>query len=416
MRILYFHQHYTNTGGGGGTRSYEFARRLVALGHEVTMVCGRYSSGVTGLQGEFHRGRRCGTVDGIDIIELNLPYSNSQGFFTRTLMFLQYSMRAVWIALVHKYDLVFATSTPLTAGIPGIFAKIFRRKPFVFEVRDLWPELPRAMGVITNPLVLKAMSMLEWTSCHAADHCIGLAPGIVEGIKALNIDSSRISMIPNGCDNALFTEDLPSQSPAGINPEDFVGIFAGSHGLANGLDALLDVAKELKRQNASHIKLLFVGDGKIKPALIERAQRESLDNCVFLPTLPKQAIAGLYRRADVGLMVLQNVPAFYYGTSPNKFFDYIASGLAVICNYPGWLSELIQEADCGFSVAPGDAQLFAARLLELAENREKCRLYGRNAAVLAKKFDRDTLAAEFVNVLERVMAASRGGAHVPEMG
>ncbi|GAA75674.1 hypothetical protein P20480_2143 [Pseudoalteromonas sp. BSi20480] len=147
------------------------------------MVCGSYGGGETGLTLDFIKGRREGVVDGIHIIEFDLAYSNADGLIKRAGTFLKFALKSIGIALTHKYDVVFATTTPLTAGIPGILARWLRGKPFVFEVRDLWPELPKEMGVITNPLVLAAMSALEWCSYRSAHRCIGLSPGIVEGIK-----------------------------------------------------------------------------------------------------------------------------------------------------------------------------------------------------------------------------------------
>ena len=180
MRVLYFHQHFTTPQGASGTRSYEFSRRLIRRGHNVTIVCGSYGSGDTGLSGAYHRGRREGIVDGIRVIELKLPYSNGDSFARRSLTFLRFALRSTGFALREPYDVLFATSTPLTAAIPGIFAKLAGKGPFVFEVRDPWPELPRAMGVITNPLVLWIMTRLEKWAFSSADHVIGLAPGIVE--------------------------------------------------------------------------------------------------------------------------------------------------------------------------------------------------------------------------------------------
>ena len=174
MRVLYFHQHFSTPKGSTGIRSYEMARRLVSQGHEVTMVCGSYGGGNTGLAGDFSRGRREGKVDGIEVIEFDLAYSNADGFIKRSLLFLLFALRSVGVALTHQYDVLFATTTPLTAGIPGIFSRWLRGKPFVFEVRDLWPELPREMGVITNPVVLWAMGVLEWVSYRSAHRVVGL--------------------------------------------------------------------------------------------------------------------------------------------------------------------------------------------------------------------------------------------------
>jgi len=218
-----------------------------------------------------------------------------------------------------RYDVLFATTTPLTAGIPGIFARWLRGKPFVFEVRDLWPELPRAMGVIKNPLVLWAMGVLEWASYRSAHRLIGLSPGIVEGITHRGVPRARIALVPNGCDLEIFSGDVEPWRPAQVQPGDLLAVFAGTHGLANGLDAVLDAAAELKRRGRDDIKLLLIGQGKLKPGLQARAQREGLGNVVFHDPVNKARLAGLMAATDVGIQSLANVPAFYYGTSPNKF-------------------------------------------------------------------------------------------------
>jgi len=139
--------------------------------------------GKTGLSGPFVRGRRSGIVDGIDVIELALPYANRDGLFKRSMTFARFAFSSTVMALSTRYDVLFATSTPLTAAIPGIAARLFRRKPFIFEVRDLWPELPKAMGVVTNPVVLMLLSWLEWSAYRSATSLIGLSPGIVAGIR-----------------------------------------------------------------------------------------------------------------------------------------------------------------------------------------------------------------------------------------
>jgi hypothetical protein len=172
------------------------ARRLVQAGHEVTLVCGSYAGAQTGLTGPFRDGRRAGRVDGIQVIELELPYANRDGFLKRALTFVRFAWRSTWIVLRRDYDVVFATTTPLTAGIPGICARWLRGKPFVFEVRDLWPELPKAMGVITNPLVLWALGVLEWLSYRSAQRLVGLSPGIVDGIARRGVARERITLIP----------------------------------------------------------------------------------------------------------------------------------------------------------------------------------------------------------------------------
>lgn len=397
MNILYFHQHFSTPKGSTGIRSYEMAKRLIHHGHNVTMVCGTYGGGETGLESEFIAGKREGVVDGIRIIEFDLAYSNSDGFLKRSMTFVKFALKSIGLAFTEKYDVLFATTTPLTAGIPGIFARWLRGKPFVFEVRDLWPELPKEMGVIKNPVILGLMSLLEWASYRSAHRCIGLSPGIVDGIKKRGVPKDKIAMVPNGCDLSIFTQPSEPWRPEGVAQEDLMAVFTGTHGMANGLDAVLDAATELQSRGRNDIKLVLVGQGKLKPQLEAKAKEMQLNNVVFHPPVNKQKLAGLMASADVGMQVLANIPAFYYGTSPNKFFDYISAGLPVINNYPGWLAGMIEDSQCGFTVAPENPQAFANALELAADNREALVNMGASARQLAEsQFDRQLLADKWV--------------------
>lgn len=401
MNVLYFHQHFSTPKGSTGIRSYAMARALVEQGHNVTMVCGSYGGGNTGLEGEFKQGKREGNVHGIYVIEFNLAYSNHDSFLKRTGLFLLFALRSIGIALTRQYDVLFATTTPLTAGIPGIAARWLRGKPFIFEVRDLWPELPKAMGVITNPIILKLMALLEWISYRSAHRLIGLSPGIVDGITRLGVKHTNIAMIPNGCDLDIFTDKSQRWRPDGVSSTDFMAVFTGTHGIANGLDAVLNAAAILKQRGRDDIKIVLIGQGKLKPTLQARAKQDGLDNVIFHDAVNKAKLAGLMAGTDLGLQILANVPAFYYGTSPNKFFDYIAAGLPVLNNYPGWLAELIENHECGFTVPPNNATAFADALEKAATQSDLLKIMRANARQLAeKKFGRKALSAQFVNWLE----------------
>jgi glycosyltransferase involved in cell wall biosynthesis len=405
MKVIYFHQHFSTPKGSAGIRSYEMARRLLARGHQVTMVCGSYGGGETGLSQPFVGGRRRGVVDGIDIIEFDLAYSNADGFVKRGLTFVKFALRSIGLAFTEQYDVLFATTTPLTAGIPGIFARWLRGKPFVFEVRDLWPELPRAMGVIRNPLVLWAMGVLEWTSYRSAHRLVGLSPGIVEGIAHRGVPRNRIASVPNGCDLGIFAGEVQPWRPAQVRETDLMAVFAGTHGMANGLDAVLNAAAELKRRGRDDIKLVLIGQGKLKTGLQARAARDGLDNIVFHDPVNKARLAGLMAATDLGLQILANVPAFYYGTSPNKFFDYIAAGLPVLNNYPGWLAEMITENRCGFTVPPDNPVAFADALEQAAIDSEALKAMGQRGRALAEtQFDRIKLADRWVDWVTGVKA------------
>ena len=402
MKILYFHQHFSTPDGAVGTRSYEMASRLVSNGHRVLMVCGSCGNGVTGLKGPFRAGKRRGWVEGIEVIEFNLIYSNRDGSLKRTWTFLKFAIRSMRLAISEQCDIVFATTTPLTAALPGIAAKWIKRRPFVFEVRDLWPELPKAMGVITNKPLLWALGLLEWVAYKSADRLIGLSPGIADGTARYGKDRRVIAMIPNGCDVGLFQGTVEPWRPIGIPNDDFLAVFTGTHGVANGLDAVIDAAIILKKRGARGVKMLLIGDGKEKPRLLERVRAEGLEEyVVFHSPVPKTRLAGLLASADLGLQILANVPAFYYGTSPNKFFDYLAAGLPILTNYPGWIADLVESNQCGIALPPANPDLFATALINMANKGETDRAaMGERARRLAHdQFNRNHLFIKFSNHL-----------------
>lgn len=404
MRVLYFHQHFSTLEGSTGTRSYHFAKQLLAAGHRVTMVCGSGALSKSGLSGPFFRGKREGVVDSIEVIEFELPYSNYDGYLRRSLTFLRFAIRSVFLTLTQDYEVVFATSTPLTVALPGIAARWLRAKPFMFEVRDLWPELPRALGAIRNPLLLSIMDLLELLAYRSATSCIALSPGIAQGIIRRGVSGDRVIIAPNGCNLELFASDTTAPLPEipGLPNKAFVATFTGAHGVANGLNAAIDAAAELLKQGRSDIYLIFVGDGKEKPALMERARLENLNNCLFAEPMPKKLLAQfLCRRANAGLMILSDVPAFYYGTSPNKFFDYLASGLPILVNYPGWMAEMIDTNGIGIAVPPNDPAAFAKALIYLADHQDAAAEMGRRGRELAgREFLQTTIAQRCVTAIE----------------
>ncbi|MEE9375494.1 MAG: glycosyltransferase family 4 protein [Rhizobiaceae bacterium] len=404
MRVLYFHQYFSTPDGRTGTRSYELARRLVDQGVGVTLVCGSFDLADSGLQMPYVKGVRRGNVDGIDVVQLDAEFSNKQGIPKRLWNFFKFSFRMSAYALKENYDLAFATSTPLTIAFPALVARWIKRKKMVFEVRDLWPEMPKAMGIITNPILLKAAELLEWSAYRSAHHCVGLSPGIVEGIAAKGVPQDSITIIPNGADleladavEASDAKDIIKQ--AKINPKDKLAVFTGAHGRANGLDALLEAAQVLQARGQQNIHLLLLGDGSEKERLIERAKQMQLTNVTFLPPVPKRQLFALLKRADLGLMFLANVPAFYRGTSPNKFFDYLSCGLPTLVNYPGWMAQLVQDENCGYVAKPDDPNHLADVLTDALADSTRSTKGNAARALAEREFNRDLMGQRFVDLI-----------------
>ncbi|MBI5865851.1 MAG: glycosyltransferase family 4 protein [Planctomycetes bacterium] len=337
------------------------------------------------------------------IHQVNEPYSNKMGFYQRIRAFINFASTARGVVEALKPDLVFATSTPLTVGLPGMRAARRLGVPFVFEVRDLWPELPITLGIIKNPLLKWYTRRMERRIYHAATRIIALAPGIKDGIVRTGYPADRVAMIPNACDLDLFKPDTTPLDDARFGePGDFRLVFTGAHGLANGLDAVLDAAAELKRRGEKGIRFVFIGQGRERDRLIERSKLEGTEAMItWLAFMPKNELAALQPRMDAGMMILKNVPNFYYGTSPNKFFDYIAAGLPVLNNYPGWVADMLGEFQCGKAVPPDDPKAFADACVWLRDHRAEAEQMGLRGRKLAEaRFDRQDLGKQFVKVME----------------
>lgn len=404
MHVIYIHQYFSTKKGATGTRSYEMSKRLLAAGHEVTVVCGL---GETTAHCYEHSQRiNHIEVDGIRVICIAELFENKMGIIQRALSFGKFARTATKVVKDLKADVMFATSTPLTVGIPGRKGARHLGIPFVFEVRDLWPEIPIAMGV-KNPLAIGYMRYLEKKTYHAAQHIVALAPGIKDGVCRTGYPADRVSMIPNAsdCDLWIPNPDKKLDERFG-DPDDFRLCFTGAHGKANGLDAVLDAAAELKRRGVKGIRFVFIGYGGQRDRLMQRSKDEGLDTHVtWIGTVPKDELAQIMPRMNAGMMILKNSPAFYYGTSPNKFFDYIAAGLPVLNNYPGWLAGIITQNNCGKAIAPDDPKLFADTAIWMREHPDELRQMGLNSRRLAEtEFSRDRLGQQFVETLERVHA------------
>ena len=408
MHIVYIHQYFKTPREAGGIRSYELSQRLIATGHRVSMIAGTTDlNKCPGKPGDILRY----DTDGIDVHQIVEPYFQSMGFARRWLAFLRFASKAYKVAQTIKdVDLVFATSTPLTVGDPGRKGAKYHRCPFVFEARDLWPPSPSAPGQIKNVLVKWYLKRMALRIYRSADRCIALAPGIKDGIAETGYPPEKIMMIPNGCDTELFTP-LGSNAEVDNDPRfgclgDFRLVFAGAHGLANGLDAVLNAAAELKRRGIGGVRFCMIGTGSKKTGLMQRSKDEELDAYFsWVDPLEKDKLAKILPQMDVGVLVFRNLPAFYRGTSPNKFFDYISCGLPVLNNYPGWIADHIKESNCGVVVPPDDPVAFADAVIDLMNRRNDLKEMGRNARNLAEnRFSRDELGAMFVETLEKTFS------------
>ena len=401
MRILYLHQYFLTRSEIGGTRSYEFSRYLQRQGHEVTVVTA--GSDQPGDKGKSRRR----TIEGIEVVELNAGYKSGMkgtglGYAKRIYHFLFFALASTINGLMlPKPDIVFATSTPLTIGIPGLIISKLRRIPLVFEVRDLWPEAPVQLGALKSPLFIKVAQWLERTIYRNSAHIVALSPGMRDGVIEANVPAANVTTIPNSSDLDLFGPTVNGSAfreKLALNGQ-FTCAYFGAMGLANGLGFVLDGAAELKRRQVTDVVLVLHGDGKERQMLEARCKAEGLTNVIFSNPVPeKTAVAELAAAANVCMTIYKNVPILYT-CSPNKMFDSFAAGRPVLVNMPGWLQGLVEKNRAGVFVEPDNAADFADKVIFLRDNPELCAEYGKNARRIAEeKFARQKLAQQLEHI------------------
>lgn len=417
MHVLYLHQYFATRSGLTGTRSYEFSQYLISRGHRVTMITsGRRNTPEMTVPPD--RDYIEVDIDGIHVVPINAAYNNplegtGMGGYRRMAGFISFAKLAEKVGRrLDRPNVVFATHTPLTIGLPAIkLAKHFR-VPFVFEVRDLWPEALINIGALTNPLAIWWMRRLERRLYNAADHIVALSPGMKAGIVRAGTRPEKITVIPNGCDLELFRPDndgSAERTRLGLGDR-FVAIYFGAMGRANGLGYVLDAAKILQSRGDQRIVILLHGDGGEKASLQQRAKAEALNNVVFSDLVPDKAQVARIVAASNVCMTIYSSTLRETGWSPNKMFDAMAAGRPILINVPGWLRETVEGNGCGLFVDPLRPETLADRLSELATDPCRCGEMGIRSRKLAERqFSREVLANHMLTVLERAIDCATAG-------
>lgn len=398
MEIVYLHQYFNTPQMPGGTRSYEMARRLVANGHKVHMVTSdrAYQDGGK----DWYITREAGII----VYWLPVPYSNHMSYLERIRAFFRFAWWSAKRAASIPVDVVFATSTPLTIALPAVYAARRQKIPMVFEVRDLWPELPVAIGAIRNPILISLARLLERFAYRNATAVVSLSPGMRDGVISSGYLPERVSVIPNSCDLDLFQ----------VSPEfgikfrkrfEWLGnrplvLYAGTFGRINGVGYLVQMAAAMQKIEPE-ICFLAVGGGHEVEKVTELAKELGVleQNFYLLPSLPKEEMPALFSAATVSTSLFIDLPEMW-ANSANKFFDALAAGKPVAINYGGWQAALLQETGAGVVLPPLDYDNAARMLVDFIHDPERLQRAGVAAHLLAhERFNRDKLATELEQVL-----------------
>ena len=382
----------------GGTRSYEFALRLVAAGHEVHVITAN-SDRCRSIQSSHE------LIDGLHVHWLPVTYSNQMSYMMRILAFFRFAIISARKATKIGGDIVFATSTPLTIALPGVFTSRVLRIPMVFEVRDLWPEMPIAMGALHSPISKALARALERFAYRHSSHVIALSPGMAEGVQESGYPRDRITIIPNGCDISLLEFDPAARNEflerhAYLRNAPLV-VYAGTLGRIHGVEYLVDIAYA-SHNLGQRIKFLIVGDGSERQSIEAKARNLGVfeKNLWMISPVSKTEMAAILSTASLATSLVIDLPELWKN-SANKFFDALASGTPIAINHQGWQADLLGQSGAGIVLPPQNAAE-AARLLQgFVSDESRLNKAARAAKQLAiQQFDREKLASQMVSVLQ----------------
>ncbi len=404
MKILLINQAFVSPDEPGHTRHFEMGQYLRSHGHELVIVASdlNYQTGQRTIERKGLFAEQI--IDGVRILRAYIYPALHRSYFWRTISFLSFMFSSVRTALTVKdADMIMGTTPPIFQAMSAWFVAWIRRKPFLLEVRDLWPEFGVSMGVLRNPIVIALARWLENFLYARATHILVNSPAYKEYMENKGVSENKITYIPYGTDIDMFNPDVDGSTirkKLGLEDK-FVVLYAGALGQANDIDTILRAAERLKQE--SRIRIVLFGDGKERTRLESESTRMKLTNVIFAGVCPKKEMPLVIASADVCLAILQDVPMFRT-TYPNKVFDYMASARGTVLVIDGVVRDVIESSDGGVFVQPGNDEQLANTILELSKDAQGVKQMGLNArAYLVKHLDRRDKLNETLNLLESLV-------------
>jgi glycosyltransferase involved in cell wall biosynthesis len=414
MRILLISQYFFTRDQAGSARLYEFGRMLAAAGHRPVLIT-TFIDNFRKEVPEKYRGRWLARemVDGLEIIRVR-AYAGYRGSYARRIInFLSFAATATLAALRSgPCDVVFGTTPPTTVGAVAWLISRLKRRPLIFEVRDLWPEAAVELGLLRNRPLIAALTAAERFLAQQARSVIALTPGLKRRlVSGKGIPASKIAVVTNAMNPEDYGPPTPPEAAKAARSLSgrFVVMQAGSIGASDDLHVMVRAAEVLSRE--LEFVFVLVGDGDARPGLQQLVRTLGLDNVLFWPTVPRREVPGVLSTADV---LICQIPGFYGDCAlPNRLFDYLAAGRAVITTGEGDCAELLLRGQAGLVVPPGDPQALAAAIRTLRDDPERCRSLGRNGWSFVR--EHYSWAAQFPRYLEIFEAAGgkAAGASLP---
>ncbi|MCU0429985.1 MAG: glycosyltransferase family 4 protein [Cytophagaceae bacterium] len=389
--ILYVHQYFKTPEEGGAIRSYHVAKALQEAGHQVSV-----------LTAHNHAHAEEKEIDGIHVWYLPVFYENNLSASGRIISFIKFMLKCIRHARrIHrtsKIDLVLGTSTPLTIGIPCLWLKWFHRIPFIFEVRDLWPEAAIQMGFLKSKGIIFLLRRLERILYQQAVALVALSPGMKDGMQRW-VPGKTIQLIPNLSDVDYFTyvKRIPSES--------IRILYAGALGKSNALEPFIGLLPKLQTLGVP-LKLTVAGKGSEMQTLKKICQELPLNPVTFVGHLSKAAIRKELEAHDLVLIHFKELPILSTN-SPNKFFDALAAGRPCLINVSGWIADILTSKEIGFYFKKEEPEALASWLLSVLQNPTMYQHMCDNARNLAEtEFEKKRLCQQYVSLIQTTLNES----------
>ncbi|WP_121667569.1 glycosyltransferase family 4 protein [Mesonia aquimarina] len=412
MRILLIHQYFLEKDEGGGSRFNEMTRLWQEQGHEITVLAGMVNY-TTGKKPKRYQGKYfykdLNFYEKLDVIRCHVSESYNVNFLGRLWGYFSFMFSAIWAGLFNtekKFDIILVTSPPLFVGASAYVLSRLKRIPFVFEVRDLWPESAIDTGVLTNKWIIKMAYAFENFMYKRAKRINVLTPAFREKLIQKGVPKEKICFIPNAADFSLAEKVQENFDPQNFKKElglenKFVITYVGAHGVANHLIQLIEAAELLKD---IPVVFQFIGSGMQKEMLQQEVEQRKLSNVIFRDPVAKAEVFKYILASDMGTSVLKKVDTFKTIYS-NKTFDYMSCKKPILLAIDGVSRTLVEEADCGVYVEPENPTDIAEKVRKLYNTpHEQLHLMGQNGYTYAKKhFDRSFLANKYLTELEKVV-------------
>ncbi len=410
MHILFLTDNFPPEVNAPASRTFEHAREWVRAGHQVTVVTGapNFPTGKL-LAGYRNRLRQSEMMDGIRVIRVWTYITANEGFFRRSLDYLSFMVMGGIAALfVRKADVVVGTSPQLFTALAAFIVAFVKRRPFVFELRDIWPASIKAVGALKDGWLLRRLEALELFLYRRAKTVIAVTHAFKDELVRRGIDGTKIHVVTNGADLSRFSsrrkpDELTEK--LGLNGK-FVAGYVGTHGMAHGLETLLEAAQILgNAPGGQDIRIVLLGDGARKTQLRAQADAMNLRNVLFLDTVPKEEVADYWALLDVSIIHLKRDPLFKT-VIPSKLFECMAMGIPVLHGVEGESATIVGQSQCGACFPPEDAKDLAEKLISLSREPTRMAHFRQHALRSAPEYDRTVLARRMLVHMQSVARKS----------